>query len=90
MIVPSASDLDSASARDHLVQLIADVLNVPARNLCDDSTPETAENWDSINHIRLIMTIESEYGIVFSMSDAVRLRSIGHIRRVLRSRGAAC
>ncbi len=85
----SSTRLGASSSGDRLIELIADLLNVPSKELSDASTPETARNWDSINHVRLITALESEFDIVLSINETMTLQSIGDIRRVLHGHGVS-
>jgi acyl carrier protein len=57
------------------------------RDLFDDETlvavPELTasdvEGWDSLNHVRLIMTIEREFKIRFSAAEVMDLKSLGEL-----------
>jgi acyl carrier protein len=42
---------------------MAAVLGVGETELSDDSSPDTISSWDSLNHLSLVMAIESEFGI---------------------------
>lgn len=68
---------------DRLLQTVAGVLGVDPETLSDESSPETIASWDSLNHLNLILALESEYGITLSPDDALELHSIGRIRAFL-------
>jgi FkbH-like protein len=79
---PSA---DSAvpEADERLLRTLIGVFGVSAEELTDEASPETIERWDSLNHLNLVLAIESEYGISLSPQDALAMQSIGKIREVL-------
>ena len=41
--------------------------------------------WDSFNHIRLILTIQHEFGIKFSAAQAVTLNNVGEMIALIQS-----
>ena len=41
-------------------------------------------NWDSLNHIRLILEIESKYKIKFNLSEIEDLKNVGEFLEVLK------
>lgn len=45
----------------------------------DNFSMDTEENWDSLKHIELIMTLEDELGISFSPEDIPHLTSLSKI-----------
>jgi acyl carrier protein len=70
-----------------LQRTIADVLGVANEDLSDASSPDTIENWDSLNHFNIILAIESEFGVELSPEDAFNMGSVALIRAVLRGHG---
>jgi len=75
------------TATDRLYCTIADVLAVPPDSLAEESAPDTIPSWDSLNHLNLIMALESEFSINLSIDDALDMRNIGLIRTILREYG---
>lgn len=41
----------------------------------ENSSLETVENWDSLQHINLIMALEEEFGVQVDMDDALEMVS---------------
>ena len=50
-----------------------------------DSTMETLEKWDSLNHLHLMMDLEREFGIRFNSDRIPDLTSIEAIREEIES-----
>jgi acyl carrier protein len=83
-------DVGSAAgnrAEDRLCRTISAVLGVPADSLSDDASPDTVAEWDSMGHLNLVMALESEFGVSLSAEDALGMRNVAAIRRLLRGRG---
>jgi acyl carrier protein len=72
---------------DRLRETMAAVLGVPAEALIDQASPETISDWDSMGHLNLVMALESEFGVSLSAEDALEMRNVASIRRVLQTRG---
>lgn len=68
---------------------MAAVLGVPAEALIDEASPETVSDWDSMAHLNVVMALESEFGVSLSAEDALEMRNVAAIRRVLQIRGVA-
>jgi acyl carrier protein len=53
-------------------------------------TPETAakdvDGWDSLNHIRLILTVEKAFKTKFSTSEIGSLENVGDLVKLIKSR----
>ena len=60
------------------VQAIAsDIFGVPARKITADSSPETIENWDSMQHLNLVLALEEKFGLQLDPEDIEQMRTIG-------------
>jgi acyl carrier protein len=60
------------------VQAIAsDIFGVPAGKIDADSSPETIENWDSMQHLNLVLAIEEKFGVQLAPEDIERIKTIG-------------
>jgi acyl carrier protein len=72
----------------HLEDVFADVFEQPAAAFDDHSNQENTENWTSLAHVRLLVAIETCFGIRFTNAEMATMRSLGDIRSVLSSKGA--
>ena len=73
----------NANLLDELRTLAADVLRVPRSQIGNDSTPQQIENWDSIEHVNLLMAIEQQFGVEFDPDEMAQMESIGKIGELL-------
>jgi acyl carrier protein len=81
---------DAARGPDRLRMTLAGVLDMPADEITDTISPQTAETWDSLNHLNLVMALEEEFAVSLSVDDALEMRSVAAIRGVLARRGVQC
>jgi acyl carrier protein len=53
-------------------------------------TPETVssdvDGWDSLAHVRLMLTVEREFGIKFSAYEVNRLKNVGVLQKLVESK----
>jgi acyl carrier protein len=63
--------------------LAADVLGVPRSAIDGNSTPEHIENWDSIQHVSLMVAIEEQFDVEFDPDEISHMESIGRITEIL-------
>jgi len=77
----------SGSVEDRLYQTIAEVLGVVPSALSEESSPETIASWDSLNHLNLVMALESEFKIALPVEDALEMRNVALIQTLLRKHG---
>ena len=73
---------------DRLCRVVADVLGEDATTIGDDSSPETTANWDSLNHLNIVLALESEFQIELPIEGVLQARSVGDLRALLRKQGA--
>ena len=69
-----------------LTPIFRDVLNprvVVTNNLNASHVPE----WDSLNHISLVVAIEAEFNVEFTTDELVQMATVGDLIRTLRSKG---
>lgn len=56
--------------------------------LNETTTAADVPGWDSLSHIALLVGVENEFGVKFSMKDVVHLRNVGEmVSLVLRQCG---
>ncbi len=77
----SVPGLDSLlmNVLDQVRSIAGDVLHVPVAKLSADSTPESIESWDSVQHLNLVLALESQFGIEFEPEEIDQMKSIGKI-----------
>lgn len=68
--------------------LAADVLGIPRSQIDSHSTPEHIENWDSIQHVSLLVAIEEQFGVEFDPDEISQMQSIGKITELLAAKVA--
>jgi acyl carrier protein len=71
--------------RERLYGTIAGVLGISAGALSEESGPETTTNWNSLNHLNVILALESEFGVSFTAAETLQLRSMRAISQWFRS-----
>jgi len=54
--------------------------------LSEDLTANDVDNWDSLNHVNLMITIEGEFGIRFTNTEISSLANVGELIRMINSK----
>jgi len=70
-------------------RIAADVLQVDPASLTAASSPETVENWDSVQHLNLVLAVEEQFGITFEPDEMDAMKTIGDIAALVAARNAA-
>lgn len=65
--------------RERIKKIMAELFNVNIETIPDEATIKEIENWDSLNHIKLIMEIENEFNIKFDTEVIPELNSLEKI-----------
>jgi len=60
-------------------QIFRDVFDNQKLTIVDSSTAESIDDWDSLNHINLIVGIEKEFDIKFSLNEVTALKDVGEM-----------
>jgi len=66
-----------------LKQVISAVLQVPVEAIGTDTSRETIERWDSLQHMNLVLALEEEFGIYIPDEDATTINTYPLIRKVV-------
>jgi len=68
---------------ERLMALIARVLNVDARVLKDETTPDDIDSWDSFNGLMMVSELESEFSVSFTIEEVYAVACVKDIREAL-------
>jgi acyl carrier protein len=69
--------------RSKLKPIFETVLDVDDPDLRDDLSAGDIEEWDSLSHVRLIVTVERQFKIKFSNSEIESLKNVGDLIRLV-------
>ncbi len=69
----------TASALQQVRSIASDIFGVPADKITAESSPETIETWDSMQHLNLVLAIEEEFAVQLEPEDIERMKNIGAV-----------
>ena len=72
-----------------LLDIVANIMEVEATQIDDESGPETIENWDSFRGLILFEELESKFNVKFTLNELLNVRKIKDIKNILSVRGAS-
>jgi len=64
---------------ERLKAIAAEVFGLGSADIDFSMTPDDIEKWDSLNHLRLITAVESEFNIRLSMSQIQGIECLGDL-----------
>jgi acyl carrier protein len=69
-----------------LTRVFAEVFDDDAIVLTPTTTAEDVDGWDSLNHIRLIVSVEKAFQIKFSTPEIAKLKNVGELVALIASK----
>lgn len=69
--------LGDAEIRARLTEVFQDVFDDGSIQIRDDMTAKDIEEWDSLNHINLIVAVERSFRIKFTTKEVSTLANVG-------------
>jgi acyl carrier protein len=57
--------------------IASDIFGVQAGKIAADSSPETIESWDSMQHLNLVLAIEEKFGVQLAPEEIEQMKNIG-------------
>ncbi len=69
-----------------LTAVFRDVFDDDNLTLTPATTAADIEGWDSLNHIRLVLSVEKQFGFSFSAAEIGVLKNVGEFAELIQSR----
>jgi acyl carrier protein len=77
--------MDEAQIYSRLAEVFADVFDEDTIQITPELSAKDVDGWDSLTHIRLILTIEKAFKIKFSTSEIGRLENVGDLVSLIKA-----
>jgi acyl carrier protein len=78
--------MDEVHIYERLKGIVPDVFDMETAELNPELRIEDIDGWDSLSHVRLILTIEKAFKIKFLTSEMGNLQNIGDLVAAIKSR----
>ena len=65
---------------------MSQVFDVPKESINNDSSPDTIDNWDSVNHMNLVLALEQAFGISFEPDEIIEMMNFELVLVILRDK----
>lgn len=69
-----------------LDEVFQDVFDDEDIHVNANTTADDIEDWDSLEHINLVVAVENKFGIKFNMSEVVKFKNVGEMVDVIADR----
>ena len=71
---------------EKLKGVFQDVFDDESITVDDGTTADDIEDWDSLEHINLIVAVERCFGIKFTMGEVTGMKNVGHMADIIMER----
>lgn len=69
-----------------LDEVFQDVFDDEDIHVGPETTADDIEDWDSLEHINLVVAVENKFGVKFNMGEVVEMKNVGEMVDVILER----
>ena len=70
--------------------VVADIFNLAPDQIRAETSPDTVEGWDSIQHLNLVLALEQQFEIQFTPEEIEQLLSVQLIADLVTEKLQSC
>jgi len=70
-----------------LERIFREIFEDDAIVLVPELVAKDVKNWDSVNHINLMIAIEEEYGVILTPIEVQKILRVGDLVKLLQAKG---
>ena len=74
------------TAYEKLHEVFRDIFDDESIILTDETTAHDIEDWDSLEHINLIVAVEKKFGMKFTMGEVNTMKNVGEMVDIILER----
>jgi acyl carrier protein len=75
-----------AAVFEEIRVMASDLFGVPVEQITAASSPQTLENWDSIQHLNLVLAVEEKFSVQLSPEEIEEMKSVGETAKLVESK----
>ena len=72
---------------ERLNEVFRNVFDDDSITVTRDTTANDIDDWDSLEHIRLVAAVENEFGVKFTMKEVSAMKNVGEMMDIIAERG---
>ncbi len=73
----------TANTLEQVRNVASDIFGIPADGITAESSPETIDTWDSMQHLNLVLAIEEKFGVRLEPEDIEQMKNLGAVATVV-------
>ena len=62
--------------KNKILNIMSNVFEIDIDQISDNVSPQTVEQWTSLRHLQLIVSLENEFNITFNNSDLFTMTNL--------------
>ena len=78
--------MDEAHIYLRLAEVFGDVFDEDSIDMTPELSAKDVDGWDSLTHIRLLLSVEKAFKIKFSTSEVGKLENVGDLVKLIKAR----
>lgn len=75
--------MTSDETLNRIREVLRDVLDDDALEVGAQTVASDVDGWDSLNHVRIMISIEKAFGIRFSAAETKKLANVGELVKLI-------
>jgi len=76
----------TATVLDQIRTMASDLFGVPVDQISAASSAQTLDNWDSIQHLNLVLAVEEKFGLQLSPEEIEQMKTVGDTAKLVESK----
>lgn len=78
--------LEKEEIYKELDEIFQDVFDDDKIHVTSETKSSDIEDWDSLEHINLVVSIENHFGIKFNMNEVTTMKNVGEMVNIIMER----
>lgn len=75
--------MSEAEVLGKLNEIFRDLFDLPELELTPDMSAEDIDEWDSVNHVMLVVQVEREFKVKFHTAEVEEMKNVGDLVRLV-------
>lgn len=71
--------------QENVFEIVSEVFDIDEEDITLETSPDTIDNWDSMNQLKLVTAIEEEFSINLSMTEIESIVNIKILMDIVQS-----
>lgn len=69
--------------KQRVIQVLCTTLNISEEKVSSADKFTDIENWDSLNHLYILLALEKEFGVKFGIQETANISAISNVSKLI-------